>query len=130
MAARWLPRVVILLQLQEAQAVQEEELPLTLPPTQDFKPSGRPESPLAKITEWVQTTDPSTGVLPMPPSYPPLPHAIIHPDHACMLDLIWFPGPMVKVLVPPPHPSFRELLPHDFPVECIHLQVLHSCLGL
>ena len=129
-AARWLPRVVILLQLQEAQAVQEEELPLTLPPTQDFKPSGRPESPLAKITEWVQTTDPSTGVLPIPPSSPTLPHAITHPDHACMLDLIWFPGPMVKALVPPPHPSFRELLPHDFLVECIHLQVLHSCLGL
>ena len=41
--------------------MQEDELPLTLPPTQDFKPSGRPESPLAKITDWVQTTDPATG---------------------------------------------------------------------
>jgi len=41
--------------------VREDELPLTLPPTQDFKPSGRPESPLAKITDWVQTTDPATG---------------------------------------------------------------------
>ena len=48
--------------VQKAQAVREEELPLTLPPTQDFKPSGRPESPLAKISDWVQTTDPSTGV--------------------------------------------------------------------
>ncbi|DBB16395.1 TPA: hypothetical protein ACH3X3_014684 [Trebouxia sp. C0006] len=46
---------------QEAKAVQEDELPLTLPSTQDFKPSGRPESPLAKITDWVQTTDPATG---------------------------------------------------------------------
>jgi len=41
--------------------VQEDELPLTLPSTQDFKPSGRPESPLAKITDWVQTTDPAMG---------------------------------------------------------------------
>ena len=58
--------------------MQEEELPLTLPPTQDFKPSGRPESPLAKITEWVQTTDPSTGVL-APPG------ATAHPIYPCTI---------------------------------------------
>ena len=47
--------------LQEPVAIPEDQLPLTLPPTQDFAPSGRAESPLAKITDWVQTTDPSTG---------------------------------------------------------------------
>lgn len=48
--------------LQEAVAISEDQLPLTLPPTQDFVPSGRAESPLAKITDWVHTTDPTTGV--------------------------------------------------------------------
>lgn len=47
--------------LQVPVAIPEDQLPLTLPPTQDFAPSGRAESPLAKITDWVQTTDPSTG---------------------------------------------------------------------
>ncbi|KAI8470252.1 MAG: hypothetical protein J3K34DRAFT_262668 [Monoraphidium minutum] len=42
-------------------AVPEGELPLTLPDTDDFKPSGTPESPLANITDWVNTTDPETG---------------------------------------------------------------------
>lgn len=44
-------------------AISEEELPLTLPDTDEFKPSGTPESPLANITTWVNTTDPATGVL-------------------------------------------------------------------
>ena len=48
--------------LQEAKAIGEDELPLVLPPTQDFQPSGRAESPLAKITDWVHTTDPATGL--------------------------------------------------------------------
>lgn len=48
--------------MQEPVAIAEEELPLTLPPTRDFVPSGRAESPLAKITDWVQTTDPNTGL--------------------------------------------------------------------
>jgi leucyl-tRNA synthetase len=30
-----------------------DELPLTLPPLEDFKPSGRPEPPLGKATDWV-----------------------------------------------------------------------------
>jgi leucyl-tRNA synthetase len=30
-----------------------DELPLRLPPMEDFKPSGRPEPPLGKATEWV-----------------------------------------------------------------------------
>jgi leucyl-tRNA synthetase len=47
---------------QEPQAISEEELPLTLPETDDFKPSGSPESPLANIKDWVEFTDPATGV--------------------------------------------------------------------
>lgn len=33
-------------------AVPEESLPLQLPEMDDFKPTGRPESPLAKLTDW------------------------------------------------------------------------------
>lgn len=69
--------------VQAAQAVLEEELPLTLPPTQDFKPSGRPESPLAKITDWVQTTDPSTGVFPSPMPHLVQIHNRIPPRQLC-----------------------------------------------
>jgi leucyl-tRNA synthetase len=47
--------------LQEPEAISEEDLPLTLPETDDFKPSGSPESPLANITEWVNFADPKTG---------------------------------------------------------------------
>jgi hypothetical protein len=32
-----------------------------LPETDQFKPSGTPESPLAVIDSWVNTTDPATG---------------------------------------------------------------------
>lgn len=46
-----------------AVAVPEDQLPLTLPETDNFKPSGSPESPLAAIDSWVNTTDPSTGTL-------------------------------------------------------------------
>jgi hypothetical protein len=42
-------------------AVPEDQLPLTLPETDNFKPSGTPESPLAVIDSWVNTTDPATG---------------------------------------------------------------------
>jgi len=44
-----------------AVAVPEDQLPLTLPETDQFKPSGSPESPLAAIDSWVNTTDPETG---------------------------------------------------------------------
>ncbi|GMH37090.1 hypothetical protein BSKO_04963 [Bryopsis sp. KO-2023] len=46
---------------EEPVAVPEDQLPLTLPDTDTFKPSGTPESPLANITDWVETTDPKTG---------------------------------------------------------------------
>jgi len=34
-------------------ALSEQELPLELPVMEDFKPTGRPESPLTKATDWV-----------------------------------------------------------------------------
>ena len=39
----------------------EEQLPLTLPETTNFTPSGNGESPLANLDTWLQTTDPATG---------------------------------------------------------------------
>jgi leucyl-tRNA synthetase len=45
----------------QAQALPEEQLPLTLPETDNFRPSGNGESPLANLKEWVTTTDPMTG---------------------------------------------------------------------
>ena len=42
-------------------ALPEQMLPVLLPQTTSFKPSGTGESPLATITEWVNTTDPTTG---------------------------------------------------------------------
>lgn len=42
-------------------AIPEEELPLRLPVTEDIRPSGTGESPLANIHEWVNVVDPETG---------------------------------------------------------------------
>ncbi|GAB6638287.1 leucine--tRNA ligase [Bacillus cereus] len=42
-------------------AVKEEELPLVLPKTENIRPSGAGESPLANIDEWVNVVDPETG---------------------------------------------------------------------
>jgi len=41
--------------------VPEEELPVTLPEVDEFKPSGSPQGPLSNVTSWVETTDPETG---------------------------------------------------------------------
>ncbi|QTB26134.1 leucine--tRNA ligase [Lysinibacillus sphaericus] len=41
--------------------VPEEELPLMLPKTDNIRPSGTGESPLANIAEWVNVVDPATG---------------------------------------------------------------------
>ncbi len=41
--------------------VPEEELPLTLPETDNFEPGENGESPLAKMTEWKKTTCPVCG---------------------------------------------------------------------
>ena len=41
--------------------VPEEDLPLTLPALDDYKPTGTGEPPLAKATDWVNVVDPKTG---------------------------------------------------------------------
>jgi leucyl-tRNA synthetase len=48
----------------QPEALPEEMLPVRLPESADFKPTGtgdRPEGPLARLTDWVATTDPRTG---------------------------------------------------------------------
>jgi leucyl-tRNA synthetase len=48
----------------EAVAIPEEQLPVRLPETEQFKPLGtgdKPEGPLALLTDWVRTTTPGTG---------------------------------------------------------------------
>ncbi|MBF0713782.1 leucine--tRNA ligase [Gemella sp. GH3] len=42
--------------------VPEDELPLLLPITDNIKPSGTGESPLANLTDWVNVTCPKTGM--------------------------------------------------------------------
>lgn len=42
--------------------VPEDQLPLLLPDVDQIKPSGTGESPLANVTEWVNTVDPETGL--------------------------------------------------------------------
>lgn len=41
--------------------VPEDELPLALPKTDDIRPSGTGESPLANVEDWVNVVDPVTG---------------------------------------------------------------------
>ncbi|GAA0353971.1 leucine--tRNA ligase [Bacillus horti] len=42
--------------------IPESELPLILPEIDQIKPSGTGESPLANVTDWVNTIDPETGM--------------------------------------------------------------------
>lgn len=42
-------------------ALELDELPLIPPEVSEFKPSPSGESPLAKVREWVEVTDPKTG---------------------------------------------------------------------
>ncbi|MGN7309718.1 leucine--tRNA ligase [Alkalicoccobacillus gibsonii] len=42
--------------------VPEDQLPLVLPEMEEIKPSGAGESPLANATEWLEVTDPKTGM--------------------------------------------------------------------
>jgi len=42
--------------------VPESELPIILPKTKEIKPSGTGESPLANITDWINTVDTETGL--------------------------------------------------------------------
>ena len=43
------------------QPIDEKDLPLTLPEIEDFKPGENGESPLAKQTDWINTTCPKCG---------------------------------------------------------------------
>ena len=43
-------------------AVDEADLPLELPRVVDYMPSESGESPLAKVTKWLEVTDPKTGL--------------------------------------------------------------------
>lgn len=43
-------------------AVPEEDLPVRLPVADNIQPSGTGESPLANIEEWLEVTDPETGM--------------------------------------------------------------------
>jgi leucyl-tRNA synthetase len=43
-------------------ALPESDLPLLLPDLKKFQPSGTTESPLALATDWVNVTDPQTGL--------------------------------------------------------------------
>ena len=45
----------------QALPLPEEQLPVLLPETNNFKPSGSGESPLANLTDWLTTTDPTSG---------------------------------------------------------------------
>ncbi len=45
----------------QARPLPEEQLPVLLPETNNFKPSGSGESPLANLTDWLTTTDPISG---------------------------------------------------------------------
>lgn len=52
-----------------AQALNENELPLELPNLSDFKPTGKPESPLAKASDWVNLADGSIRETDTMPGY-------------------------------------------------------------
>src|SRR5262249_13535624 len=41
--------------------VPEGELPIELPPLEDFRPTGSFEPPLSRVPEWVNTRHPQTG---------------------------------------------------------------------
>jgi leucyl-tRNA synthetase len=55
------PFPIIHLEDGTVKALDESELPLTLPDVASYKPAGTGESPLATITDWVNTTDKETG---------------------------------------------------------------------
>lgn len=56
------PFPIIHLENGKIKALKEEDLPLTLPKVKSYKPSGTGESPLALISDWVNTIDNETGL--------------------------------------------------------------------
>ena len=55
------PFPLILYEDGEVKLINEKELPLELPDIQRYEPSGKGESPLARIKEWADFIDPETG---------------------------------------------------------------------
>ena len=55
------PFPIVLDEEDNAYPIDESELPLVLPPMDDFKPTGTPEPPLSKATDWVKVTRDSTS---------------------------------------------------------------------
>jgi len=55
------PFPVIHLEDGTVKAVPEQDLPLTLPELDEYKPTPDGRPPLARATEWLNTTDPETG---------------------------------------------------------------------
>ena len=51
------PFPIVLDKNDRAHALPESELPVLLPELDDFRPSGRPEPPLGKATDWVRYSD-------------------------------------------------------------------------
>lgn len=49
--------------MKEAIGINETDLPLELPHVDDFKPSGKPESPLSNISDWVNVKNEETGII-------------------------------------------------------------------
>jgi len=45
----------------QVKPVPYDQLPITLPDTDQIRPTGTGESPLANVKEWVETVDPDTG---------------------------------------------------------------------
>lgn len=56
------PIPVIHLEDGSIKPISEKELPLTLPDVEQIRPTGTGESPLANVTDWVNTIDPETGM--------------------------------------------------------------------
>ena len=57
----WGEPIPIVFENGQASPVTDDQLPITLPKLDAFKPSGTPEGPLALATEWQQTTNSVTG---------------------------------------------------------------------
>jgi len=57
----WGEPIPIIFDSGQAEPVADDQLPITLPQLEAFKPSGTPEGPLALATEWQQTTSAVTG---------------------------------------------------------------------
>ena len=55
------PFPLITLEDGTVQAVPQTDLPVTLPDLDEYKPTAEGEPPLARATDWVNTSDPKTG---------------------------------------------------------------------